>query len=132
MKTKTKEMAAALAATIASGFVLHFRGGNGLTALHLISMGTFTVMATLHALSHSSSRRKRFGQPQATKHIQLDPRKCHACWKCVETCPKQVLGKIDLPFHKHTNIVNPDACIGCKKCVKACQHGAITVLLTNI
>ena len=125
-------MAAALAATIVSGFVLLVHEGNGLTALHLICMGAFSLMATLHALSNSISRRKRFGQPQTTKHIQLDPRKCQACWECFETCPKQVLGKIDLPFHKHTNIVNPDACIGCKKCVKACQHGAITVLSTNI
>ena len=121
-------MAAALAATIASGFALHIRGGNGLTALHLICMGTFTVMAMLHALSHSSSRRKGFGQPQQTAHIQLDPHKCKACWECIEACPKQVLGKIDLPFHKHAKIVNPEACIGCKKCVKTCQYGAIVAV----
>ena len=126
MKKKTKVMAAALAATIASGFALHIRGGNGLTALHLICMGTFTVMAMLHALSHSNSRRKGLGQQ--TAHIQLDPHKCKACWECIEACPKQVLGKIDLPFHKHAKIVNPDVCIGCKKCVKACLHGAISAV----
>lgn len=120
-----------LAATIASGFALHVRGGNGLTALHLVCMGTFSVMATLHALSHSGSRRKGFGQPQQTAHIQLDSRKCQACWACVEACPKQVLGKIDFPFHKHAKIVNPDACIGCKKCVKECEHDAITAINAN-
>ena len=126
MRTKSKVMAAMLVATIASGFALHVRGGNGLTALHLVCMGIFSVMATLHALSHSVRLRKGFGQPQQTAHIQLDPYKCKACWECVETCPKQVLGKIDMPFHKHAKIVNPDVCIGCKKCIKACLHGAIS------
>lgn len=126
MKTKTRVMAAALAATIVSGFLLHIRGGNGLTALHLISMGTFTVMATLHAMSHSNVCRKRFGQPQQTAHIQLDPHKCQACWECLLACRRQVLCMVDLPFHKHVKIDRPDACIGCKKCVKACQHGAIS------
>ena len=121
-------MAGALAATIVSGLVLHVRGGNGLTALHLICMGTFTVMATLHALSHSSRRKKGFGQPQKTAHIQLDPHRCQACWECVNACPKQVLGKVDLPIHKHAKVVNPDECIGCKKCVKTCQHGAIEAI----
>ena len=121
-------MAGALAATIVSGFVLHVRGGHGLTALHLICMATFTVMATLHALSHHGRRKKGFGQPQKTAHIQLDPHRCQACWECVNACPKQVLGKVDLPLHKHAKIVNPDECIGCKKCVKACQHGAIEAI----
>ena len=128
MRTNTKVMAASLAATIASGFVLHVHGGNGLTALHLICMGTFTVMATLHALSHSGRWRRGFGQPQQTAHIQLDPQKYQACWKCVEACPRHVLDKIDLPFHKHAKIINPDACIGCKKCVKACEYNAMTAI----
>lgn len=117
-----------LAATIVSGFTLHVRGGNGLTALHLVCMGTFTAMATLHAISHNTGRRKKFGQPQQTAHIQLDPHECQACWECVNACPKQVLGKIDMPFHKHAKIVNPEACIGCRKCVKLCQHEAISVI----
>ena len=93
MRTKTKVMAAVLAATIVSGFVLHVRGGNGLTALHLICMGTFTVMATHHVLSHSGKRRKGFGQPQQTAYITLEPHRCQACWECVDACPKEVLGK---------------------------------------
>ena len=28
-----------------------------------------------------------------TKHIAIDPDKCKACYKCVENCPKKVLGK---------------------------------------
>ena len=126
MKLNSKIMAAVLVATIVSGFFLHVRGGNGLTALHLICMGTFSVMATLHALSHTNVWRKRFGQPQQTEYVQFDPRKCQACWECVEACKKQVISKVDLPFHRHANIVSPDKCIGCKKCVKVCQHGAMT------
>ena len=131
MRTKSKVMAAMLVATIVSGFALHVRGGNGLTALHIVCMGSFTIMVTHHAVSHSSGRRKGFCQSQETAHIQLDSRKCQACWACVEICPKQVLGKIDLPFHKHAKIVNPEACIGCKKCVKKCEHDAITAIETN-
>ena len=123
-------MAVALAATIVSGFVLHVRGGNGLTALHLICMGSFTLMVLLHALSHGMFRRRKgFGELQHTEHIQLNPHKCAACWECVAACPKQVLDKIDLPFHKHAKVANPEACIGCKKCVKACKHGAIVSLV---
>ena len=119
-------MATSLVATIVSGFLLHIRGSNGLTVLHLICMGIFTVMATLHALSHSGRRRKVFGEPQRTVYIQLDTHKCQACWACLLACQKQVLCMVDLPFHKHAKIDRPDACIGCKKCVKACQHGAIS------
>lgn len=125
-------MAAMLAATIVSGFALHVRGGNELTALHLICMGAFTIMATLHALSHISGRRKSIGQPQQTAHIQLDSHKCQACWACLLACRKQVFSMVDLPFHKHVKIDRPDACIGCKKCVKACEHGAITAIETNV
>ena len=131
MRTNTIVMAVALVATIVSGIVLHIHGGQGLTALHLVCMGVFTVMATLHAISHCSGWRKGLGQPQTTAHIQLDPHKCQACWQCIEACPREVLGKIDLPFHKHAKIVNPDACIGCKKCVKTCQHGAMTAIKTD-
>jgi ferredoxin len=62
----------------------------------------------------------------ATSHVHLDTRKCHACWKCIDACHRQVLGKIDLPIHKHAVIQNPDACTGCKKCITACTYGAFT------
>lgn len=63
--------------------------------------------------------------PAATKHIIIDPHFCTACWKCVDECPKKVIGKLDFLFHKHSHIDNPDACIGCKKCVKNCPNRAI-------
>ena len=63
-----------------------------------------------------------------TEHIALDPHKCEACWKCVEVCPKQVLGKLRILWHKHAKLFHPEACIGCKKCVKACQYGSITAI----
>jgi uncharacterized Fe-S center protein len=60
-----------------------------------------------------------------TLFITLDTRKCKACWDCIESCPSQVIGKIDLPWHKHAKIVNPVRCKGCLKCVKACMQGAL-------
>ena len=61
-----------------------------------------------------------------TPYVQLDTRKCKACWKCLETCPQQVIGKVDLPWHKHALINTPDNCNGCLKCIKICGYNSIT------
>jgi 2-oxoglutarate ferredoxin oxidoreductase subunit delta len=39
-----------------------------------------------------------------TKYIQLDTRKCKACWKCLDICANNVIGRINLPFHKNIRI----------------------------
>jgi Fe-S-cluster-containing hydrogenase component 2 len=57
--------------------------------------------------------------------IRLDTRLCDACWDCIEVCPKQALGKIDVIWHHHVIIRDAEACNGCKKCVRACESGAI-------
>lgn len=57
-----------------------------------------------------------------TDYIVANPRACIACWKCVETCSKQVLGKVSFLWHKHVVISYPDDCIGCKKCIKVCPQ----------
>ena len=61
---------------------------------------------------------------QATRYVKIDARKCKACWKCVDECPRQVIGKIDLWFHKHVVFRHSDACVGCRKCIETCPHGA--------
>ena len=61
-----------------------------------------------------------------TEYIRLDTRKCIACWKCVNSCPENVMDKVDLPWHKHAIIKNPKTCIGCQKCSKVCETGAIS------
>jgi NAD-dependent dihydropyrimidine dehydrogenase PreA subunit len=66
-----------------------------------------------------------------TMHISLNTHLCRACWKCVESCPKGVLGKVDFLFHKHARIDKPDECKGCLKCVKACPEQAITACCTG-
>ncbi len=60
-----------------------------------------------------------------TAHVQLDTRKCKACWKCQEKCSNNVFGKINLPWHKHAIIDNGDKCTGCLKCVKVCDYEAL-------
>ncbi len=60
-----------------------------------------------------------------TDHIRLDTRQCEACWECVTVCPHHVLGKVDLPFHKHSRIGRSEKCKGCLRCVKVCPSGAI-------
>jgi NAD-dependent dihydropyrimidine dehydrogenase PreA subunit len=59
------------------------------------------------------------------RHIGIDTGKCRACWKCIGECPGGVLGRIDLPFHKHVRLRRGGECRGCMKCLKACEHGAI-------
>jgi 2-oxoglutarate ferredoxin oxidoreductase subunit delta len=59
-----------------------------------------------------------------TKYIILDTSKCRACWECIESCPNNVINKIDLPWHKHAIVADPGKCTGCLKCVKTCQYQA--------
>ena len=59
-----------------------------------------------------------------TPFVQLNTRRCKACWKCLSDCSNMVIGKVDLPWHKHALIVEPGQCTGCLKCLKACQYGA--------
>ncbi len=73
--------------------------------------------------THLSLRRR-----SQTPTIQLNTHLCKACWACLDACPRQVLGKIDLPFHKHARIARPEACKGCKLCVKACPNRAIIAI----
>ena len=53
----------------------------------------------------------------------MNPRRCMACWKCVEKCPKKVIGKTGFLGHRHVIFENADACIGCNKCIKTCPQG---------
>jgi Pyruvate/2-oxoacid:ferredoxin oxidoreductase delta subunit len=59
-----------------------------------------------------------------TPYIQLDTKKCKACWKCITDCPNQVIGKVDLPWHKHAVILKSDSCTGCLKCIHDCPFEA--------
>jgi 2-oxoglutarate ferredoxin oxidoreductase subunit delta len=60
-----------------------------------------------------------------SEFIQLDTRRCKACWKCLSACPSNVIGKVAILWHKHVRIVNADDCLGCLKCVKVCESGAL-------
>ena len=56
---------------------------------------------------------------KATDHILINTKNCNACGKCIEVCPKEVIGKVNIIFHKHAHIDEAEQCIGCLKCVKA-------------
>lgn len=66
-----------------------------------------------------------------TPFILFVPNKCEACWKCIEHCNHDVLGKVVFLFHKHIKISKPDFCIGCMKCVNVCEHNAL-YKITNL
>lgn len=77
---------------------------------------------------HHHRHMHRPGRQHATAYIVVNSRLCQACWKCVEACPRDVIGKTNFIFHKHARIVNPGCCTGCRACVKACPEGAIEAL----
>lgn len=62
---------------------------------------------------------------KSTDHILINTKSCDACGKCIEACPKEVLGKVNIIFHKHAHVDEAEQCIGCLKCVKACPQNAI-------
>jgi len=75
--------------------------------------------------------RRNNGKQEKTKYIQLDTRKCEACWKCMEECSHDVFGKINILWHKHIHFINADNCIGCLKCIKVCTSNALTRISIN-
>jgi len=61
-----------------------------------------------------------------TAYVLFDSGKCKACWKCLEKCPENVFGRVNLPWHKHALIVNGSNCTGCLKCVLVCAFDALS------
>lgn len=69
----------------------------------------------------------------------IDPAACHACRKCVKTCPKGLIEMLPVDSvnaavlcknHDKGAVTRKECtagCIGCMKCVKACESGAVTV-----
>jgi 2-oxoglutarate ferredoxin oxidoreductase subunit delta len=72
--------------------------------------------------------KSRFINSKSTVYVQLDTQKCVACWECQEICPHDVIGKVNMPWHKHAKFVKPDACTGCLNCVNTCQHSAFSLI----
>lgn len=66
-----------------------------------------------------------FPRHTETPYILLNTSRCKACWDCVTVCPQHVLGKVNLPFHKHARIDRTKKCKGCLRCIKACSNHAI-------
>jgi len=66
-----------------------------------------------------------FQRHTQTKYIQVRTHFCEACWSCLDACPNQVLGKLEMGPHRHIRVERQENCKGCKKCVMACPHNAI-------
>jgi Na+-translocating ferredoxin:NAD+ oxidoreductase RNF subunit RnfB len=63
-----------------------------------------------------------------TKYIYLDKSKCEACWDCIDECKHDVLGKVDVWFHKHVVIKNAENCRGCQSCIAVCPNGVFGLI----
>ena len=66
-----------------------------------------------------------FQKRHETEFIRLNTHLCQACWECIETCPYNVIGKVEAPFHKHARIDHADRCDGCGTCISTCPNQAI-------
>ena len=61
-----------------------------------------------------------------TTYIRLNTSICKSCWRCINICPNNIIGKIDFLGHSHAIIKNADKCTGCLKCLNGCKINAIT------
>jgi Pyruvate/2-oxoacid:ferredoxin oxidoreductase delta subunit len=67
-----------------------------------------------------------------TSFVQLNTRKCKACWQCITKCKQQVIGKVNFPWHKHALIADHVKCVGCLKCIDECQYKAFSRVDENL
>lgn len=71
---------------------------------------------------------------------RINPVACHACKKCVNTCPRGIIKMLPLNMAKAAVLCNNHSkgaqtrkdcsagCIGCMKCEKTCEYGAVKVV----
>jgi nitroreductase/NAD-dependent dihydropyrimidine dehydrogenase PreA subunit len=66
--------------------------------------------------------------PTRFARFVVDPERCDACRKCVDTCPGQLLELEDgVPVNKHERGESELGCIGCSNCYAACPNDAIAI-----
>ena len=70
---------------------------------------------------------KRSRNNTFTAFVTLDTGKCKACWLCMDACSRGVIGRVNLPWHKHALLTAGGKCTGCRKCVAVCKYGALTL-----
>ncbi|MDR3227552.1 MAG: 4Fe-4S binding protein [Prevotellaceae bacterium] len=67
-----------------------------------------------------------------TPYVWANHQNCIACWKCIDTCPRQVIGKVSFLWHKHIIIKKAENCIGCKKCIQSCPQGVFSEKMPDL
>jgi 2-oxoglutarate ferredoxin oxidoreductase subunit delta len=116
-------------------WTIHLTGGSEGVRKNVIEIhDKLAIVLFIYLLLHVQKRFRWFTRlnpfhlsSRQTPFIQLDTRKCVACWKCVDLCPNNVLGRVKLPGHKHVRIENESSCAGCLECVHGCETKALTV-----
>lgn len=68
-----------------------------------------------------------FPRHNRTAFVKFDLGRCVACGECAVACPREVLGIIGFPSHRHAHVDRAAECIGCRKCIASCSRGVIQV-----
>lgn len=58
----------------------------------------------------------------STAHVAMAPQRCIACWKCIDACPKGIIGKSGRIWHTHVIFKDAASCTGCCTCIRTCQQ----------
>lgn len=73
-------------------------------------------------------RKQRNSRFKVTEYLSASSaHECVACWQCVDVCPRQVLGKVKILWHRHVKVKSPDRCVGCGKCVNVCPKSIFRI-----
>lgn len=60
--------------------------------------------------------------------LQIFQKKCTGCEKCVEKCPRKVLGVTYTQDGSYATIEYRDRCVGCARCFWVCPSDAIELI----
>ena len=64
--------------------------------------------------------------------IQIDKNLCITCWKCVRSCPAEILLRSVSQENdekiKAVKIINPEQCLECRACEIVCTVSAIKIM----
>jgi len=56
-----------------------------------------------------------------TRFVEFDSHQCQACWSCIDACPKQVIGKVSVLWHKHAALRRAKTASGVSSALRSAE-----------